>query len=46
MINHTLEKQLKEERCVKEMLQQQLKTVSVDVSKLSQEKSEMLQFSV
>ena len=43
MLNHTLEKRLKEERSSREMLQQQLKSVTIDVNKLSQEKSEMLQ---
>ena len=43
ILNQTLEKQLKEERGAREMLQQQLKTVSVDVNKLSREKNEMLQ---
>ena len=43
ILNQTLEKQLKEERSARDMLQEQLKTVSVDVSKLSREKNEMLQ---
>ena len=42
MLNHTLDKQLKEERNKRELLEQQLKAVTVDVNKLSQEKNEML----
>ncbi len=43
MLNHTLEKQIKEERSARQMLQQQLRAVTIDVNKLSTEKNEMLQ---